>query len=273
MQRRFLVSPLNIISSGWSNRKLILRLAWREIESRYKSSILGMLWAVLVPLLMLAVYTLVFSVIFESRWGNRLTNKLEFSLVLFAGMICFNFFAECINRAPGLMHENISFIKKVVFPLNILAWVVVLVALFNALISFFVLLTAYIIVFGTPPLTILLLPIVVAPLFLLTLSLTWVLSSLGVYVRDIRQAVGIFVTVLMFLSPIFYPMEAVPAKLKFAIWINPLGISLEWVRGAMFWGLVPQIDSYIIFLVISLIFVWLSASWFEATKKGFADVI
>ena len=169
---------------------------------------MGILWSFFNPVLMLIVYTFVFSIVFKARWIGGTDSKTEFALVLFAGLMMYNLFAECINRAPGLVLGNVNYVKKVVFPLEILPIVAIGSATFHLIISLFVWLCFYLIFIGVPPSTIGLLPVLLFPFFLMILGLTWLLASLGVYLRDVTQIIGILTTALLFLSPIFYPISA-----------------------------------------------------------------
>ncbi|MDF0678376.1 MAG: ABC transporter permease [Nitrosomonas sp.] len=208
--RQFPATPVEMFTSLWRNRELILASAKREILGRYRGSVLGLLWSFFNPIFMLAVYTFVFSVVFKARWSVGSESKTEFALVLFAGLIVFNLFAECINRAPALILANPNYVKKVVFPLETLTFVSLLSALYHALISLGVWLAAYVILFGVPHASALYLPFVVMPFALFILGLSWILASLGVYLRDVSQFIGVITSVLMFLSPIFYPISALP---------------------------------------------------------------
>ena len=262
-----------MVASFWDNRSLIQVLVKREVVGRYRGSLMGILWSFFNPLLMLAVYTFVFGVVFKSRWSATSDSKVEFALLLFAGLIVFNLFAECINRSPTLILTNVNYVKKVVFPLEILPWVALGSATFHALVSWSVWLAAYIIFFGVPHVTVLLLPLVILPLMFFIIGLTWWLASLGVYLRDVSQFVGIFVTVIMFLSPIFYPSSALPEWFRSFLIINPLKTVVEQVRDVMFWGKPPDWLTLAITLLISIITAWLGFAWFQKTRKGFADVI
>jgi lipopolysaccharide transport system permease protein len=222
---------------------------------------------------MLAVYTFVFSVVFKARWGGGSDSKAEFALVLFAGLIVFNFFAECINRSPGLILENVNYVKRVVFPLEILPWVAMGTALFHAAISLIVWLIFYGILFGVPQATIFLLPIIILPLLLFTVGLCWFFSGLGVYLRDISQITSILITVTMFLSPIFYPISALPANFQPILLLNPLTPTLEHFRGILMWGQMPNIKFWMIYFLASAIVACLGFAWFQKTRRGFADVL
>lgn len=269
------IGPFAMIANLWAHRTLIGRLARRELAARYRGSMLGVVWAVLTPVMMLAVYTFVFRTVFKARWtaeGPGAGNG-EFALLLFAGLILFNVFSEAINRAPGLMLENVSYIKKVVFPLEILPAVVLVGALYNAGIGLVVLALFYGPVFGVPPWTVILVPLVVVPLALLTLGLSWFLASAGVFLRDIRQFIGVAVTMLMFLSPIFYPASAIPEELRTFLALNPMTPILEQARDLLFWGKLPNWGAWLLSLVLGYAVAWLGYAWFVKTRKGFADVV
>ncbi|MEA1922778.1 MAG: ABC transporter permease, partial [Pseudomonadota bacterium] len=197
----FSITPQTIFSSIVQHRHLITSLVHREIVGRYRGSVLGILWSFFNPVFMLAVYTFVFSIIFKARWSAGDESKAEFALVLFAGLIIFNLFAECINRAPTLILTHVNFVKKVVFPLEILPWIIFGAAFFHALVSFMVWLIFSFFVVGMPPGTIMFLPLLLVPLTFFVMGLSWLLASLGVFLRDIAQVVGIMTTTLMFLTP------------------------------------------------------------------------
>ena len=260
-------------SSAWENRALILRLANREIEGRYRGSVLGIVWAFLVPLLMVGVYTFVFSMVFQIRWELPPGGQGAFALLLFSGLILFNLFSECVNRAPGLLLEHVTYIKKVVFPLEILPWVSMMVALFNATVSFLVLLVFYVFVHGLPPLTVLLLPFVLIPLILLTLGVVWFVSSVGIFLRDIRPLMGVLTTMMMFLSPIFYPLNAVPESYRALIQLNPLTLVLESSKKVLFWGQIPQWQFWVLYMILCVAGSWVGFVWFQKTRNGFSDVV
>ncbi|MBI6553354.1 ABC transporter permease [Pseudomonas veronii] len=271
--QNFSVSPREMVGSLWRNRQLIRTLIQRDVLGRYRGSIMGVLWSFITPILMLAVYTFVFSVVFKARWSSESTSMSEFGMVLFVGLIVFNIFAECINKGPALILANVNYVKKVVFPLEVLPWVSLGVALFHAVVSVAVWLTAYVILFGVPHLTVLLLPIVVLPLLFLIMGLTWFLASLGVYLRDVTQFVAILTTVTMFLSPIFYPASALPERFQILLLLNPLTSVVEGGRDVLFWGVVPDLQFLAIYFVASLFIAWLGFAWFQKTRKGFADVL
>ena len=261
------------IKCAWRHRALIASLVKRDVVGRYQGSVLGIFWSFVNPLFMLAVYTFVFTVIFKSRWAGGTDSKIEFALLLFSGLIVFNLFAECINRAPNQITGNANYVKKVVFPLEILPWIAMGASLFHAAVSFLVWMIAYVIFIGVPHLTVFLLPIVLLPLILLVMGLSWVIASLGVYLRDIGQLVIICTTMLMFMSPIFYPASALPASYQKLFMLNPLVPVIEQVRGVMYWGQGVDWMLLSIYLAVALIVAWLGLAWFQKTRTGFADVI
>jgi lipopolysaccharide transport system permease protein len=271
--QNFSTSPKEMVASLWRNRSLVRALVQREVLGRYRGSFMGILWSFFNPVFMLVVYTFVFSVVFKARWSGGSDSKTEFALILFAGLIVFNLFAECFNRAPGLILANVNYVKKVVFPLEILPWVALGSAMFHALISLGVWLIAYLILFGVPHITVLLLPLVILPLMLFIMGLTWGLASLGVYLRDVSQFIGILTTVLMFLSPIFYAASALPEKYRHLLLLNPLTPAIEQARDVLFWGKVPDISMLTVYLLVAALIAWLGFAWFQKTRKGFADVL
>lgn len=275
---KFSVTPIEMYRSGKRYRQLIAQMTQREISSRYKGSIFGILWAFLTPILMLAVYTFVFSVVFKARWvgagapdGEQ--SKADFAIMLFTGMIVYGIFAECVNRAPGLILGNPNYVKRVVFPLDILPWTVMGTALFNASISFVVLIAFFLLTNHVLTWTALLLPVVLLPLVFLCMGLSWFLSSLGVYFRDVGQTVGIVTTVLMFMSPVFYPLASLPLKFQFYLRFNPLTSIIEQTRDVLLLSRVPDPTHLLISILISMLIAWLGFAWFQKTRRGFADVI
>jgi lipopolysaccharide transport system permease protein len=259
--------------SFWRHRQLIWQMTRREVQGRYRGSVLGLLWSFFNPLFMLAVYTFVFSVVFKARWNSGNDSKTEFALVLFAGLIVFNLFADCINRAPGSIISNVNYVKKVVFPLEILPMVSLGSALFHGGISLLVWAVAYLAFFGVPHASVVFLPLILLPLLLLIMGISWFLASLGVYLRDVSQITSIAMTVLMFLSPIFFPASALPPKYQTFLYFNPLTIIIEQTRDVLYWGKAPDFSALGIYLMASLAVAAAGFAWFQKTRKGFADVI
>jgi lipopolysaccharide transport system permease protein len=267
-------SPREMYLSFIRNRALIFHMAKREVLGRYRGSILGLTWSFFNPLIMLAVYTFFFSYVFKSRWGvEQNAGNADFAIVLFVGLIIYSLFVECINRAPSLILHNISYVKKVVFPLEIFPWIALGSALFHAGISVFVLLALQLILSGNVYWTAILLPLIVAPYVVLTLGIAWFLAATGVFVRDIGQAIGMITSVLLFVSPIFYPISILPPVMQKVALLNPLTLIIEESRKALLFGQTPNWYALFIYLIIALFIAWSGFIWFQKTRKWFADVL
>jgi lipopolysaccharide transport system permease protein len=234
---------------------------------------MGLQWAILNPLLMLAVYTFVFSVVFKARWGGAEEGRTQFALVLFSGLIVHTLFAEVLNRAPGLIIVNVNYVKRVVFPLEVLPVIALGSALFHALVSVGVLLVAFLLVNGYLHWTVVLLPLVLLPLMILTLGLAWMLASVGVFVRDIGQSVGLLTMLLLFMSPVFFPISALPPEFRSWMMLNPLTFIIEQTREVVIWGRWPNLIGLLCYGFVALAVAWAGFFWFQKTHKGFADVV
>lgn len=260
--------------SLWRNRQLIVQMGKREVVGRYKGSSMGLAWSFFNPVFMLAVYTFVFSVVFKSRWGvGGEESKTQFAVVLFVGMIVHGLFAEVLNRAPTLILSNVNYVKKVVFPIEILPVIAMGAALFHSLVSLGVLLATFVLFNGYLHWTAVFTPLVLLPLIILTLGLSWMLASLGVFLRDVGQTIGIITTVLMFLSPVFYPVTAVPESIRPFIMANPLTFIIEQAREVLIWGHLPDWLGLGIYTVVATVVAWVGYAWFQKTRRGFADVL
>ncbi len=256
------------------HRSLLLQMIYRELSGRYSGSVIGILWVILNPLFMLVVYAFVFSVVFKARWGLDVEeSKAQFGLVLFSGLIVHTFVAECLMRAPKVILDHSNYVKRVIFPLEILPIVLVGNALFHALMSFLVLICGLLVLNGSVPLTAGLLPFVLAPLLIGVLGVSWLLASLGVFARDIQQLVGMAVTASLFLTPIFYPLSAVPERLRHWLYINPLTFFVESTRDVAIWGRAPDWRLMCISYLIAAVVAGVGYCWFQKTRKGFADVL
>lgn len=268
------VSINNLYKSIITNWELIYRMIEREIVGRYKGSIFGIAWPFLNPIIILVIYTLVFSVVFKAKWEiSSSESRVEFALILFAGMIVFNFFAEVINRAPFLIIQNVSYIKKIVFPLEILSIVSIGTALIHAFISFLILLLAFMVFDVSINVTIVYLPLIFIPFVVVSMGISWLLASLGVYIRDISQVIGVFTTALMFLSPVFYPLDSLPDKLQFWVMLNPVTFIIEQVRQVTIVGKLPDWRGLALYSVIGIFLMFGGYAWFQKTRRGFADVL
>lgn len=268
------VSLRSLLLSIWVHRHLISQMTKREVIGRYKGSVMGILWSFASPILLLVIYTLVFSVVFKARWGTgEPGSKSEFAILLFTGMIIHSLFAETLMRAPLLILQNVSYVKKVVFPLEILPIVAMGTSFFHAVVSVGVLLVAQFIVHGAVPWTVIFLPAIVAPLIVLSLGIAWILASLGVYLRDVAHPIGLLMTLLLFASPVFYPISALPPDFQSWLMLNPLTFIIEQARGILIYGSLPDAKGLLLYCAIALVVAWAGYCWFQKTRKGFANVL
>lgn len=270
-------NPLSMASDLWLRRHLLIAMTRREIESRYKGSYGGVVWYVVNNLALLAIYSFVFGVVFKARWQSvgvdSNQSNTNFALSLFVGLLVFNIIAETANRAPNLLVAQVNYVKKVVFPLEILPVISLGAALFNAAIGLVVLIVLGL-VLGTPvSWKIIYFPVIVTPVVLFSLGLSWFLASLGVYVRDTAQIVGLGVTMLMFLTPIFYSVSMLPDGWSTLLNANPLTLPVEEMRAAILYGRDPDFSGLAVLTIVGLVVAWLGRVWFEMTRQGFADVI
>lgn len=267
-------SPLALLRTLWTHRTLLRSLVVRDIVGRYKGSVFGVLWSFLTPLLMVLVFTFVFGEIFQARWaGSPNSGGMDFASALFTGLLAYQFLSECLSRAPSLIVANANYVKKVVFPLEILPVVSVIAAVFHLLVAYAILIGLILASHWTLSLTALLVPVVLLPYIALTLGLSWAISSLGVYLRDIGQLIQPALTALLFLSPVFYPLSSVPAALQPVYLANPVTYVSETLRGVLLHQTLPDPLAWLVFTGLSLLVAWLGLSLFQATRKGFADVI
>lgn len=267
-------SLFDLARSLWLNRQLIVQMTKRDVAGRYKGSVMGLAWSFFNPVFMLVVYTFVFSEIFKARWGvGGEESKTQFAVLLFVGLIVLGLVSEVLNRAPGLIIANVNYVKKVVFPIEILPVIVMGAALFHGLISLGVLLAAFALFNGFLQWTVVFIPLVLLPLIILTTGLAWMLASLGVFLRDVGQTVFIITTVLMFLSPVFYPLTAVPERFRPIIMTNPLTFIIEQAREVLIWGHLPNWMGLGIYTLAAALVAWAGYAWFQKTRKGFADVL
>lgn len=267
---RFLLGPFSAL---FEHRDLTRELTRRDILGRYRGANFGLLWSLIGPLMMLVIYTMAFGHILGSRWNQASGDTAAFGVVLFLGIIVHGFFAECFARSPRLMVDNANYVKRVVFPLHVLPWSVVLSALFHMAMNLIVFVVLSVVLYGKFSFYIFLVPLVVAPLVLLTVAACWVVSSLGVYLRDINQAVPMVVTALLFLSSAIVPVDSLPERYRVIFELNPLTFFIDQMRDVALWGRLPDWIGLLKSTAAGLIAMYLSYAWFRFSSKGFADVI
>lgn len=260
--------------SYWQHRDLIITLAKREILGRYKGSAFGLLWPFLSPLLLLTVFTFVFGEIFQAKWaGSDRAGGVDFAAAMFAGYLIYLFFSECVGRAPSIILSNVNYVKKVRFPIDLLAIVTMIAALFHFLAAYLILVILILVSNWTLSWTALIAPLVFFPLILLVLGLTWALSAISVFLRDISQLVVPILTALLFLSPIFYPLSSVSGKLLIIYQLNPLTFIIEAMRGVLLHHQLPDWGALGIYALVSLAIMLMGHALFQISRRGFADVL
>ena len=271
----YYVNPLNMAGNLWMHRQLIIQFSKREVLKRHKGSYLGMLWSFINPVFMLIIYAFVFGVILRTRWGTGISDNsfAGFALTLFTGLIVFNVFSECVTSAPGLIVNNSNYVKRIIFPLEILPVSMLGSALIHSFVSLIVLFLGLIVFRVNLHWAILFFPLVYVPLIFLCLGLSWFLSSFGVFVRDIGQIVAIVVQMLFFMTPIFYSINSIPSKLQFMFFLNPMTFIVNHFRQVILWQRLPSLPEYLTLLTVTSIICVAGYIWFMKSKKAFADVL
>lgn len=262
----------NMVSMIWRHRSLVVELTKREFSGRYRGSFGGIVWSFVQPLFLLSIYTLAFGVILKSRWGAT-GSTADYALMLFAGLIVFNAFSEVLGRSPTLVTGNPNFVKKVVFPLELLPVITVATALIHALIGITVWLLAYAVLHGIPKPTAVLLPFILACFAPVLLGLGWLLSAIGVAVKDISQLTSMLTHTLLFLTPIFYSIEAAPPVLQNLLMLNPLTFVVEQFRLVLFYGQMPSLRGLALYFVLAFLFAWVALVLFKRLRPTFADLV
>jgi lipopolysaccharide transport system permease protein len=260
------------LSTAWRHRELLLELVKRDLWGRYRGSFGGLAWSFAQPLFLLAVYTLAFGVILRMRWGFG-GGTGDYALMVFAGLIVFNAFAECLNTAPSLIVANANYVKKVVFPLELLPWVTAITATFHAVIGVAVWFLGYAVLYGMPRPTAALFPLILLCLFPLLLGTGCLLSALGVAIRDIGQLAALVSHALLFLTPIFYGVDAMPPILQNLLLANPLTFVVEQLRLVLFHGLAPNVAALAVYFALACVFAALSLWVFRRMRPRFAEMV
>jgi lipopolysaccharide transport system permease protein len=256
----------------WRHRSLVIELTKREFSGKYRGSFGGLVWSFAQPLFLLTVYTIAFGVILKARWGFSGSTR-EYALMLFAGLIVFNSFSEVLTKSTTLITDNPNFVKKVVFPLELLPVITVTTALIHALIGVGVWLAGYVLLMGAPKATVLIFPLVLICFVPVLLGLGWLLSSVGIVVKDISQLTGMLNHTLLFLTPIFYSIEAAPVLLQNLLMLNPLTFVVEQFRLVLFYGQMPALKGLAVYFGLASVFAWVSYVLFKRLRPNFADMV
>ena len=256
------------------NSSLLWQMTRRNVEVRYRGSALGLVWSFVQPMMMLTVYTFVFSVVFKARWGaDTVGGKGAFAVIMFCGMAMYNLFSEAVSSSCGCIVGNPNFVKKVIFPLEILPLAQTLSTFVLGMAWFVLLFLGAVFILGKISLTMLLLPVVLVPLMLFTLGVAYFAAAFGVYVRDTQYVIGVVLQILFFMTPIFYPINAVPERFRIWLEMNPLTVMIEQGRNVFLYGRLPDWGYLGVAVLISLVVLQFGYFFFARTKRGFADVL
>ncbi|MFI3214067.1 MAG: ABC transporter permease [Eubacteriales bacterium] len=255
------------------NYYLFGQMIKRDFRQRYKGSILGILWSVIIPIVMLAIYTFVFGEIFQAKWSQDSDNKFEYAFIIFCGLCVVNMVTEVMNRSTMAILGNVNYVKKVVFPLEILPVSMTITAVANASISFTILIIGSSIFLNQFYIVSLEVFLLLIPLVVMNMGVAFFLSAITVYYRDMLNLVGIMSTIILYISPVFYSVEGVPAMFKNFIYINPLTLIIENARNVCLEGTHINALEFGIMMVMSSLILFLGYWIFNRLKKGFADVM
>lgn len=254
------------------NRELIRSMVIRDFVGRYRGSFIGLYWSIINPLVLMALYTIVFSVFLKVRFSTD-DSPIDFALYLLCGMLPWNAFAEGLTRSANVIRENANLVKRVVFPLEILPLNLALSATIHKVIGL-VLLTALIAIINKRLYwTLLMVPLLLGIQLLFAVGMNWVMASLGVFLRDILQMIGLVLTAWMFLTPIFYPENVVPARLQIVLWLNPMARLVRYYRMVLLGGNLPDPVGLAALAIGAMLVFLFGYFWFSKTKSMFADVV
>ncbi|WP_427914258.1 ABC transporter permease [Ramlibacter sp. MMS24-I3-19] len=264
------MNSLRTFSDTWRHRYLLGQLIKRDVLLRYRGAMFGVLWIFLSPLLMLMIFAFVFGQVFQARWPQQ-HGPLPFWVLLYVGLITFNVFAETVSRAPASVRGNPSYVKKIIFPLHILPLVPLGASLVHGAFNFLILVAALAWAGGLHW-QVLLLPLLLLPIFLLASGLSWFIAAWGVFIKDMTQIVPMLVQMLLFLSPVFYPVSAVPAALRPVYLFNPMGTVIEAARACVA-GQPIDVGRWGLALAFGLVASIVGYAFFQHSREEFADAL
>jgi len=256
-----------------SYKSLIFQMVRRDILSRYRGSMLGVVWSFLTPLSMLLIYVLFFQVILKTRWSIGEGDTANFAVILFSGLVIHSIFADVLSRSPTAISSNPNYVKKIVFPLELLPFVGTITALVHGLISVMVLLLVILVTERSIPLSILWIPLILLPFVLFLFGMSWFLAAIGVFFRDINQITGPVITALLFLSPIFYPVSSLPHWMAGIIYLNPLTLIVQQMRVVLIFSDAPDFGALLLYSVLATAVMMSGLKFFIWVRKSFADVL
>jgi len=269
-----LCNPLQPLYSACRHGALLKQLVRRQMAVRYRGSVLGYLWTLSHPLLMLAVYTFVFGLVFKARWGGASSyGTADFAVIMFCGMAVFNIFSETVNNSALCIINNTNFVKKVVFPLELLPLAQVLSSTALGMVWFVLVVLGALTLGLDVTWKIVFFPVVLLPLMLFSLGAGYFVAAATVYLRDIPHLTAVGVQILFFMTPVFYPIDMVPEQFRVFLYFNPLTSLVEECRNILLFAKYPDSQACLMLWAASLLICQLGFIWFQKTKKGFADVL
>lgn len=267
---RGLFEPFKALTS---RRTLTFELTKRDILGRYRGASFGLFWSLLSPFLMLLIYTFAFGFVFKSKWPHEAGGDHPYAIILYMGLIVHGFFAECLTRSPMLITSNTNLVKRVVFPLEVLPWSIMLSALFHVGMNLLVFAVLRMALEHSLCLSMLWLPVVFLPVLPLALGVCWLFSSFGVYLRDVSQITGVLSTAMLFVSSAMIPVNSLPSGYRWVFEINPLTFIIDQARAVALFGHMPNFSGLALYALVALVFMYGGHAWFMLTRRGFADVL
>lgn len=270
---KVLVGIIKPFSLFFYNRDLIFSMTKKDVIGRYKGSVLGIFWSFFTPLFMLGLYTFFFRFVFQSKWPDVGDTTADYAVMLFAGLVVHAMAADMIGRSAGSIIGNANLVKKVVFPIAVLPWITLLSSLFHMFVSMIVLILFFLLSGGTLQWTLLLLPVVLIPLAVLFMGVSWFFAALGVYLRDIEQIMGTLITFLLFTSTVFFSLEHAPQAIKPLLLLNPITQIINDLRNILVYGFLPDFVALGIYSLVAVIIFYSGFAFFNKVKKGFSDVL
>jgi len=262
-----------IISALTRHRSLTRELSKRDVLGRYRGSSFGLLWSLISPFLTLSIYTFAFGSILKSRWPQTSNGSASFAMILFVGLIVHGFFAECLSRSATLITDNANFVKRVIFPLEILPWSMAAGAIFHSLMNILVFIALHYFIDGRVSVLVFLFPVVMIPLVLLAIGIGWIFAALGVYFRDISQVTGVISTAMFFLSSAMVPISALPVAYQSLFKLNPITFIIDQAREVALWGHLPDWFGLFEYSLVAIVVMILGFGMFQVARRGFADVL
>jgi lipopolysaccharide transport system permease protein len=257
----------------WRQRELFRAILTRELQVRFRGSVFGWAWAILSPLVMLSIYTLVFAGALKVGGSHSDGGRFDYAFSIFVGLVVFSFFSEIAYRAPLLLAEHKHIIRRSIFPPQILAWIAVARGGVYMLIALGVLLAGQLLINQSIHWSWLALPFILLPLCLSLLGIVWILSTIGALTSDLNHLIISIIPVAMFATPVFYEAGNVPEAWRWVLYLNPLTSIIEMMRTVILRGEWPDMLTYAASLVAALVLFYAGRTLFMRKKTILVDII